>query len=694
MNILSNLVPDEIISALGWTIVHSLWQGALVAVMLASLLVIMRKTESRIRSLVSIGALVIFLALTVRTFIDTYNQSTAVMGENFVLVEETGTTLQQTESEETLTSNNEDESILSKFYSLASEAGSHFRKHLTIIVTVWLMGVLMLTLKLIGGFAYSERLKNYKTFPVSEKWNNKFKNLCNKIELSRPVKFAESAIIKAPVAIGYLKPVILLPLGTLTGLPASQIEAILVHELAHIARADYIINILQSIIETIFFYHPAVWWISSTVRKERENCCDDIAVEITGDSFNYAKALVNVQAFGTGEAGLAMAAIGKNEKLFRRINRMILKQRTPGLGGKLGAASILLVSLFAATLISCSSTSSDDLMRSHREITHLEDLEDFKSYDEGEKTLSFYEKEFGKRIHWEVYLDDGEIVKLYKDGDRIPDDELYKYEDKMLRKLRDVSRDLANLDEDLKDLDIELENLDEEIKAMTKDLVRFDIDRERHDWDKREFKEEMKRFKRDLRERQRNRIRFDIDEEKLEELEEKLADISIRFDDDDFRVHFENEFDEEYDFEFDHDFDFDFDIDFDGEDIHIDLGNLDEEMEDLRAELKNLKIDIDIPRITIPDIPPLPDLSDLKIDMRELNRELAKLEDFMDDLRSELADDGLIEDEDDDFDLEYDRGEMYINGDRVPDDLREKYEDLYEDHFDKELDDDSHFHIH
>ena len=102
---------------------------------------------------------------------------------------------------------------------------------------------------------------------------------------------ARVGALQAPAAIGWLRPVVLVPAGALAGLPSAQIEALLLHELAHIRRHDYLVNILQSAVEAVFFYHPAVWWISSHIRAERELCCDDIAVSITGDAVVYARAL-------------------------------------------------------------------------------------------------------------------------------------------------------------------------------------------------------------------------------------------------------------------------------------------------------------------------------------------------------------------------------------------------------------------
>lgn len=693
MNLLNNLISDEIISALGWTIVHSLWQGALVAIMLASLLVIMKKTDSRIRSLVSIGALVIFVALTVRTFTDTYNKSIALKESNLVVVNTTPQVVKPAAPVAIENAATENPASIENYFNNAADFFiGYFKEHLPMIVLLWLLGVVVLTLRLIGGYAYTQRLKSHKVFPVTEKWKNSFNQLCKRINIKRPVELAESAIVKIPVTIGYFKPVILLPLGSLTGLPTEQVEAIIVHELAHIQRADFIINIIQSVVETIFFYHPAVWWMSSAIRKERENCCDDMAVETCGDSFTYAKALVNVRAFGSGETGLAMAVFKKNEKLFRRINRMILKQKNPGLSGKLAAASLLLVSLFAATLISCSSANNDEYFGSHKSLSRLEKLEDFSDYRHGDKHLSYYEDD----VKWEVYLEDGEIVELYKDGDRIPDDEIDEYSPRIYSRLDQLSRDLANLKEELKDMDVDLANLDEELYNL-KDELRS-LSHKRHKWDSDREKADRKRYKRELSERERERVRssikFHIDDdfvEKMEKLGEELEDLKICFDDDNFHFSF-NDDDFDFNFDFDHDFDIDFDNNFD-HDINVDM---DLDLDDLRINLDELHdelSDLDI-HVTIPDIPPIPDLSDLKIDLSDLKVELKKLENYLDEVKSEMVDDGIIDDEDELMNMEYEHGRIYVNGDRLSDDLNEKYKDIYRKHFGHSMEEDTHIHFH
>jgi HEAT repeat protein len=137
----------------------------------------------------------------------------------------------------------------------------------------------------------------------------------------RPVLLLESALVRVPTVIGWLRPFILLPVGALTGLTTRQLEAIIAHELAHIRRHDYLINLLQAVVETLLFYHPAVWWVSRRIRQEREHCCDDLAVAVCGDPLIYARALLEMEQLRAAGPQLAMAANGG--LLMNRIQRLV-----------------------------------------------------------------------------------------------------------------------------------------------------------------------------------------------------------------------------------------------------------------------------------------------------------------------------------------------------------------------------------
>jgi hypothetical protein len=166
------------------------------------------------------------------------------------------------------------------------------------------------------------------------------------------VRLLISSLAHAPMAVGDLRPVILVPIGVLTGLPFDQVEALLAHELAHIWRHDYLANLLQSAIEALLFYHPAVWWLSKQIRIEREHCCDDIAVSVAGDPIGYARALAGLESLRPAHAQVALAANGGD--LLTRIRRLVdppvRSQARPGLSAAIALGILIFAGIAAATV--------------------------------------------------------------------------------------------------------------------------------------------------------------------------------------------------------------------------------------------------------------------------------------------------------------------------------------------------------
>ena len=158
-----------------------------------------------------------------------------------------------------------------------------------IVLLTWLSGVALLTLRLLTGWLWVQRLHARGTAPAPLGWQQMVVRLSKRLHISRPIRLFQSAMVEVPTVIGWLRPVVLMPASALTGMGPEQLEAILAHELAHVRRHDYLVNLLQTLVETLLFYHPAVWWLSRRIRIERENCCDDLAVSLCGDPHTYAR---------------------------------------------------------------------------------------------------------------------------------------------------------------------------------------------------------------------------------------------------------------------------------------------------------------------------------------------------------------------------------------------------------------------
>jgi hypothetical protein len=189
------------------------------------------------------------------------------------------------------------------------------------LVWAWLSGVVALSIRSVGGWALAERFARRGTSRAEAIWEERLAALATRLRISKPVRLAVSALAQVPAVVGWLRPIVLVPASVFTGLTAEQIDAPLAHELAHVRRHDYLINLLQTAAETLFFYHPAVWWVNRKIRQERENCCDDLAVEICGSTAAYVRALTDLEQMRRNTPRLAMAADGGS--LLNRVQRLL-----------------------------------------------------------------------------------------------------------------------------------------------------------------------------------------------------------------------------------------------------------------------------------------------------------------------------------------------------------------------------------
>jgi beta-lactamase regulating signal transducer with metallopeptidase domain len=312
--------------AIGWALLHLLWQGTIVAAILGATLALMERRSANARYLVSCSALALLLVLSIATAIRAYEPVTTVAKVAPVtsimvmppLADEAPVPVPMT----------------ARFLTAA-------RQSLPSIVLIWLIGVALLSSRLMMTWLRTQRLARSAARAANVEWHRVVARLASAMRLRRVVRLVESAAVEVPSVIGWLRPVILLPASTVTGLAPRQIEMVLAHELAHIRRHDFFINLLQAVVETLMFYHPAVWWMSRRVRIERENCCDDLAVAVCGDAIQYARALARLEELRAAAPEIAMAANGG--ALMARIRRIAgSRAESIGLGSRWTAAVAML----------------------------------------------------------------------------------------------------------------------------------------------------------------------------------------------------------------------------------------------------------------------------------------------------------------------------------------------------------------
>ena len=296
--------PVTWLLALGKTMVHSLWIGFLILVLLQLVLNQIPVLYSGRRYRVSLSALILLFCSVIVTFL--------VVHEHVARPADTSLFLDMFPVPGSLISDRQGAAAI-RFQSLFSYFGY-----------LYLAGLLGMIFRSLIALGYVSRLRTSGS-PVDPGWQEQFRQLCLSMNIQGPVQILQSTLVKGPLLLGYLKPAIVLPLGMLSNLPASQIETILVHELYHLKRRDYLVNILQFFIEGLLFYHPAVWIISGIVRREREHCCDDGVLQEYPNPVDYAKALIHI-AEQQHYVQLAPGALGpKKHHLKSRIYRILNK---------------------------------------------------------------------------------------------------------------------------------------------------------------------------------------------------------------------------------------------------------------------------------------------------------------------------------------------------------------------------------
>jgi GWxTD domain-containing protein len=294
-------------AALGWTLAHSVWEGALVALVLGAALGALR--SSRARYAAGCLAMLAMLGGFCLTFQVVLAEQRIGGGARALAIPPAPADLGDG--------------------AIVANVPARFRavEYLPWLAPFWIAGVMFFQLRSVASWLAARRLGRRGVCAVTVFWQDRIHRLAAQVRVSRPVTLLESCLAEVPVVIGYVRPGILMPVGVLTGPPGDQVEAILLHELAHIRRHDYLVNLLQIVVEGLLFYHPAVWWISGVIRAERENCCDDLVVATQGDAFAYAAALTALEENrGTVREALLAATGGS---IVKRVRRLLIQPEGP-----------------------------------------------------------------------------------------------------------------------------------------------------------------------------------------------------------------------------------------------------------------------------------------------------------------------------------------------------------------------------
>ena len=342
---------SPLIEVTGWTLIHFVWQGTLLALATAAALGACRRSAADIRYAIACLGLTAMLATAAATAVmGTLPGKTAFpSGAQLAQASRTGASIEASVGAEGTQP------------SAASQAGPRAASSsplLAIVVWIWLAGVTSLIARLAAGCWRVHRLRAATIAAPLSSWQLTAERLARRLRVGVPFRIVESAVVDTPILIGWLQPLIILPLAAMAHMTAAQVEALLAHELAHIRRRDYAINLLQTIAEALLFFHPAVWWISKRIRQEREHCCDDAAIAVAGEATAYAEALMALASWRQRELQPSLGAA--KGPLVLRVRRLLslADEHQPsvrgglmllGTGVTLAAAVMVLAAVSSAT---------------------------------------------------------------------------------------------------------------------------------------------------------------------------------------------------------------------------------------------------------------------------------------------------------------------------------------------------------
>ena len=350
---MSWLVPPSVVDRLGWLLVYSLWQFALVMVALAVIMRCLRRSTAASRyliCLIALGSLTILPVFTWRSMQGsesksaeaiTTGSSPSPMGAQPVA----GPAEAITRPAQAIETDGKPARVLAKLENRWSTIRQILQPYLPLVVLVWCGGVLLFACRPLLSWHTVHLFRTVGISAAPEHVEESLLRAANQLRVRKTVRVVQSALATIPLVVGYFRPVILLPACVVTGLSASQIESVLAHELAHVRRHDYLVNAVQTIIETLLFYHPAVWWISHQIRTERENCCDDLVASRLGNVVDYGRALLTLEELRASTTVLSLSASGGN--LLNRVRRLLASEPSrgplPSSGWAVGAIMTLVV---------------------------------------------------------------------------------------------------------------------------------------------------------------------------------------------------------------------------------------------------------------------------------------------------------------------------------------------------------------
>jgi beta-lactamase regulating signal transducer with metallopeptidase domain len=335
-----NELSPQTLHAIGWTLLHFIWQGTALAALFAAVLVMSR--NANVRYVLGVATLILMMAAPVVTFVSlnrapipaaTIDATQAAGNSGIAGVVSS------------------DQAIKSERLAQVLAPGANREQTMLWLVQAWLIGVMLFSMRTAGGLLWLGRARRGQIEPLPDEVYRQCLVLQRRMGLHWHIRFGQCDWLDAPAVLGWFRPIVLVTTQALTGLNRQQLQAIIVHELAHIRRHDAFVNLFQIVAEMLLFYHPAVWWVSRRIRIEREVCCDNQALAACAEPVNYARALTLMEEW---RAAPSMMMAANRGPLTERVLRVLDAQGTSARSRVVGAGismTCVAAALFAGNVL-------------------------------------------------------------------------------------------------------------------------------------------------------------------------------------------------------------------------------------------------------------------------------------------------------------------------------------------------------
>ena len=592
IDFISNLVSSTVLYNLAMTILHSLWQGAVLVLLMNLYLKYSHKNSPTFRYNIAFSTLILIGISALATF-SFYSLNVDWGGS-------------KNSGLNPASEGNPLGSIPIIATTIAQESFD-IKKMIPLISGIWIIGVGFCTMRLLFGYAQIIKIKKSLVLDIPNWLVIKVHHLKNEYGIDRNIKVGISQQVLSPLMMGVIRPIIIFPVAAINQLTPEEIELILRHELGHIIRQDYVQNFIIRTMEVLMFYHPCIWWTTRIIEKERENHCDDYAVQSPENRMFYAKTLVKIREMRASQHyQLALGFSKDNQSLLNRIKRILShNQKMSIMKGNLIVGIVLLSSLI------CLSAGTYFFNKTKIDLPERIEVKDIRSLDISIPTFP---------------------IKLISSPQDTSKEELRKMIRERQEKIREKSREAREASRELR----------EELRELRKQngdhsyRIRVNRDWDEKDWEEfsekmekwgeefsekfesEEFKEKMEKFEKKMEKwGEEFEAKFESEEykEKMKKFEKDMEEwgeeFAEKFESEEFQLHLEElaeasselgvgvaasvmeALGEGFQFNFDHDFDFEHDFDFGemGEGIGEMVSEIVEEVRENIGDLHDLEHD-------------------------------------------------------------------------------------------------------